>query len=83
MLTRQEPYPGQSAVNIAIGVTRDNLRPPIPDYAPEQLCSLVKKLYERNPDDRPDFKTIYNELYLIVSALEQEQQQEEPEQPAE
>jgi len=72
MLTRQEPYPGQSAVNIAIGVTRDNLRPPIPDYAPTQLADLVKKCYERNADDRPTFKMIYDELYQLVTSLEQE-----------
>jgi len=72
MLTRQEPYPGQSAVNIAIGVTRDNLRPPIPEYAPSQLADLIKKCYERVGEDRPTFKMIYDELYQIVTALEQE-----------
>jgi len=71
LLTRQEPYPGQSAVSIAIGVTRDNLRPSIPEWTPPQLAALIQSCWVRNREERPDMKKVYNDLYLIADALEQ------------
>jgi len=65
MLTREEPYQGMSAVNVAIAVTRDNRRPEVPYYCPPDLLALITRCWSVNPAERPEFKDAYNVLYSI------------------
>jgi len=66
MLSRGEPYPNVGALGVAIGVIREGLRPEIPEWTPPKLDALMRKCWQPKPEDRPDFKYIYNEIYQII-----------------
>lgn len=65
MLTRRVPFHDKNYENTYNHVVTCNWRLPIPHDTPQKLSNLIQKCWSRNPDDRPDFKT-------IVSMFEQE-----------
>jgi len=62
ILTRQEPYPGESAMDVAIKVVRDGYQHPIPDHCPADLAQIIRACWNVLPEDRPDFKAVYGAL---------------------
>ena len=42
-----------------------DLRPTIPEDTPEIFANLMKRCWDRNPNVRPSFKQILNELYSM------------------
>jgi len=62
ILTREEPWPGENPVNVAIAVGRDQLRPPIPDHCPQNLRPIIIQCWAQDPNQRPEFATVHNML---------------------
>lgn len=42
ILTRGEPYPGESAMDVAIKVVRDGYQHPIPEHCPSDLAQVIR-----------------------------------------
>lgn len=62
MLTEDIPFQGLTPIQIAYKVTKDNERPEFPSNTPRPLKSLIRKCWDRNPDNRPTFSQIYHFL---------------------
>jgi len=62
LLTRNDPYPGQGPMEVAILIVRDGYRHPIPEYTPSELGNLIASCWRTNPDERTDFQTIFQTL---------------------
>lgn len=43
-------------------VLQKDLRPDIPSDTPDKFANLMKRCWDRNPNVRPSFKQILNEL---------------------
>ena len=66
LATREEVYQGLEATQIIARVANDNLRPaPIPKACPWK--DLMVRCWNKNPEVRPNFKTIADELTRIFS----------------
>lgn len=61
ILTRKEPYPNETAVNVCLLVSKGDTHP-IPDNCPIPLANLLQKCWKFNPGDRPEFSEIYKIL---------------------
>lgn len=53
LFIRKEPYEDMEAIQVALGVLHDGLRPSIPDPTPKEFAALMRKCWEENPDNRP------------------------------
>jgi len=62
VLTRQVPYQGMQPMQIAFGVCQQNLRPPLPPQAPQQLVSVMVQCWAQDPAQRPSFADVLNSL---------------------
>jgi len=63
--SRKTPYSdisGYSVKQIMYKVSNEGLRPQIPEKCPETMCDLMKKCWDDNPDERPTFKDILEDL---------------------
>lgn len=47
-------------------ITNENYRPQFPKNVKEPIKNLIEKCWSANPDERPDFKEIFNKLAGIV-----------------
>ena len=66
----EPPYNGILAKDVANNVKRDpNYRPSIPDEVPEEMKLLMKKCWDHEPLNRPDFSKIIIELEDIKKNL--------------
>lgn len=74
-LTRQRPYSHLHAtpVQIAIEVSRGNLKPLVPTDAPRDLQMLLNACFEADPDARPTFGLVVAHLQVIVATMEAEE----------
>ena len=57
--TREELYPHlQFQTAIGMAVTKDKLRPPIPENCPKAWCSLMVQCWSHSPNLRPSYRQI-------------------------
>eukprot|EP01117_Protostelium_nocturnum_P001837 TRINITY_DN1230_c0_g1_i3.p1 TRINITY_DN1230_c0_g1~~TRINITY_DN1230_c0_g1_i3.p1 ORF type:complete len:936 (+),score=218.52 TRINITY_DN1230_c0_g1_i3:3257-6064(+) len=73
ILTVQDPFANLTPVEAAIAVVSHGLRLAIPEDTPSALSILMKECWNVDPDDRPDFE----QINLILSALEKNENIEE------
>ena len=62
LLSRECPFDGQTPIQCALGVLNNDARPPIPDWCPPALASLIRRCVTRQPSERPTFEQILEEL---------------------
>jgi len=65
LATRDEVYQGLEAIQIIASVANDDLRPEVPEGCP--WGNLMEKCWDRDPDVRPTFKEIVDELTRILT----------------
>ncbi|OHT02855.1 TKL family protein kinase [Tritrichomonas foetus] len=58
LLTKDVPFHGLKEVQVAMAVLNQDRRPLIPQSCPPKLGKLIKICWDRDPEKRPDFKTI-------------------------
>jgi len=62
LATRQPPYYGIDGTEVSIKVVKEDLRPKLTKEqeadVPEQFLTLMKRCWERKPEERPDFNEI-------------------------
>ncbi len=64
VLTRQPPFGDMDNVNVILAVC-GGLRLDIPKNCPPQLADLLVQCWSLEPEDRPTFEQIYQELLTI------------------
>jgi serine/threonine protein kinase len=69
ILTRKQPFEGEMLTKQFISITVNGLRPVLPDECPRRLVSLIKRCWQYEPCERPDFTEICNELRYIKGLL--------------
>eukprot|EP01117_Protostelium_nocturnum_P007651 TRINITY_DN2744_c0_g1_i3.p1 TRINITY_DN2744_c0_g1~~TRINITY_DN2744_c0_g1_i3.p1 ORF type:complete len:746 (+),score=216.81 TRINITY_DN2744_c0_g1_i3:138-2240(+) len=67
--TRQEVYGGMSKPNIIVGVTKENLRPPIGADCPVPYAQLMRDCWQKEYDMRPSFGEILHRLEQMKNLL--------------
>lgn len=58
LLTHDIPFRGLKNVQVALAVINQDSRPLIPQNCPPKLGKLIKICWDKDPNRRPDFKTI-------------------------
>jgi len=58
LFTQDVPYRGLSDFQIMIAVLQKDTRPLIPQNCPSNLTKLIRKCWEKEPKNRPDFSTL-------------------------
>eukprot|EP00698_Gefionella_okellyi_P026150 TRINITY_DN9875_c0_g1_i1.p1 TRINITY_DN9875_c0_g1~~TRINITY_DN9875_c0_g1_i1.p1 ORF type:complete len:1280 (-),score=230.42 TRINITY_DN9875_c0_g1_i1:23-3862(-) len=61
LFTRQEPYAGMDCRNILEYVLQGG-RPEIPDTIPSVIAELIRKCWENDADERPDFTHVAEKI---------------------
>lgn len=69
LATREEVYAGFDGPQIIAKVANESLRPPEPKNNP--LTPLMTRCWRQNPDDRPTFKEIVEELNHILFLMKE------------
>eukprot|EP00033_Pygsuia_biforma_P003527 GCRY01003861.1.p1 GENE.GCRY01003861.1~~GCRY01003861.1.p1 ORF type:complete len:766 (+),score=168.79 GCRY01003861.1:243-2540(+) len=62
LYTRQDPYKGLNAMEVGRRVCNEGLRLPIPPQCPAILKSLITRCFQEDPNLRPSFREILEEL---------------------
>ena len=62
---REYPFDKCLAMRICEG-----LRPSMPDSAPEEYKKLAEQCCDADPDERPDAKTLYDDIYHLSGEME-------------
>lgn len=62
IIIRQEPYPGELAMNACVRVAYQGQRHAMPPNAPPLLAQVIRCCWEEKPEDRPSFQEIHNML---------------------
>eukprot|EP00026_Physarum_polycephalum_P002017 Phypoly_transcript_02021.p1 GENE.Phypoly_transcript_02021~~Phypoly_transcript_02021.p1 ORF type:complete len:983 (+),score=101.44 Phypoly_transcript_02021:356-2950(+) len=73
LVARKDPFEDMEAIQVALGVLHDGLRPPIPDTTPKKYAELMQKCWAQDPDKRPDFHEILDTLQTYYNGLPQVQ----------
>jgi len=74
VLTRSQPWASLSAMEAAF-IVRDGGRLSIPDdtsICPVALKELIQSCWRVNPNERPDFDSIWNQLREMMNNLEKD-----------
>lgn len=58
LLTKEVPFRGLKEVQVAMAVINNDSRPLIPQSCPQKLSMLIKRCWNKDPKNRPDFKGI-------------------------
>ncbi len=72
ILTRQEPYPHLTGVEVVVGVATGKLQPQIPQLGDNiskvhpKLLQLIHRCFNPNPDMRPSFEEICSGVEVLV-----------------
>lgn len=70
LATRKPPYREKTGQQVAQEVVKSGLRPPLPKKCPEQFLSLMQRCWDQNPEARPTFSRIIEELEKYLEYLE-------------
>jgi len=65
IITRNPPYPGLSALDVAVKVSREGLVPTVPPNTPSPLDNIMALSWSEKPEDRPSFEKICQILEKI------------------
>ena len=68
LITREEPYDGQGGVQIAYAAAEQGLRPPIPNFCPDDFSKLMQECWAEKPTGRPDFGEVLERLFQMMKA---------------
>jgi hypothetical protein len=64
LVTRgKEPYEGEDPIPIALGVTQEYKRPPVPQGCPLMWRRLMEDCWQQDPLKRPSFEEIWHRLH--------------------
>lgn len=66
LITREEPYDGQGGVQIAYAAAEQGLRPPIPNFCPDDFSKLMQECWAEKPASRPDFGEVLERLFQMM-----------------
>ncbi|EAY13310.1 TKL family protein kinase [Trichomonas vaginalis G3] len=58
LLTQDVPFHGLSEIQVSMNVIQKDARPLFPQNCPQKIVKLIKRCWDRDPDQRPDFETI-------------------------
>ncbi|GAX13150.1 mitogen-activated protein kinase kinase kinase 9 [Fistulifera solaris] len=73
LLSRESPFANMSQIEAAAAVAMNDARPPFPSGVPGSIQSFIEKCWTRDPDRRPSFDQILEELEVISHSLTEEQ----------
>ncbi|KAK9830463.1 hypothetical protein WJX72_011909 [[Myrmecia] bisecta] len=78
LINQKPPYEGSyyTPVQIALAVGEDQLRPTLPPGIPEGLSALAKACYDPEPENRPCFELVVQQLRAVLAGLAQQQAQQ-------
>jgi len=62
ILTRKEPYPDMDMIQASIAVVTEELKPTLPPSTPQALARIILPCYNYEPDQRPSFGTLVEQL---------------------
>lgn len=62
MVTRKEPWEGETVIEVAVKVGKEGKRLKIPDKCDPCMKELMEECWQENPADRPDFQRIHKKL---------------------
>lgn len=62
IITKQVPYNGLSSCYVMYNVANNNLRPELDDTVPIAYRELIESCWNQDPEKRPSFKSIINQL---------------------
>mmetsp|Transcript_15369 Transcript_15369/g.19692 ORF Transcript_15369/g.19692 Transcript_15369/m.19692 type:complete len:531 (-) Transcript_15369:287-1879(-) len=65
LITRQPPYKGKQEIEVAFAAANRGLRPYMPLECPPGYASLMQRCWDDNPDIRPDFTEVLDELFML------------------
>ena len=55
---------------VAKAVAASGLRPPLPKRWPPSLSSLIARCWAQDPEERPEFEAVADELYAMLAEVE-------------
>jgi ankyrin repeat protein len=67
LYTVRVPFSDMDAQDVAMGVLTKKLRPTIPTTCPPQLSCLMERCWDDDPNNRPSFQDIVQELRIMNS----------------
>ncbi|CAF1203896.1 unnamed protein product [Adineta steineri] len=65
-LTGEIPYKGFDQPQVAYGIATNQYSLPIPSTCPEEFSQLMKDCWQINPEDRPTFSELYDQINTII-----------------
>ena len=65
-LTGEIPYQGFNQMQVAFGIAMQKYSLPIPSTCPEEFSRLMKSCWQSEPDDRPSFLDLYEQMQTII-----------------
>ncbi|KAL3928546.1 MAG: hypothetical protein SGPRY_002343 [Prymnesium sp.] len=75
-LSREKPYAGMDAMQIAFATVYRNKRPPLPPSAPTPLQKLITSCWDADPKKRPPFSRVIDSLRGMERSLLKPEQRE-------
>jgi len=69
VMNKGDPYPGITDMDVAIAVSRDELRPKIPPGTPQEFGILLKECWDFSPKKRPNFEQVSERMQKIVAKM--------------
>lgn len=60
-----EPYPGLTNIQTRAKIVVQDYRMEMPKDTPKPVKELVALCWQKEPDKRPDFKTVFNTLKAV------------------
>jgi serine/threonine protein kinase len=75
LFTGQSPNAGEltDPLKFAHRAAHEGYRPPLPSTLPPYIRSLITRCWAHNPDDRPNFQMLLNELMSNANQRESDQ----------
>jgi Protein tyrosine and serine/threonine kinase/Regulator of chromosome condensation (RCC1) repeat len=70
LATRKPPFKELNGLQVSQEVANNDLRPPIPKRCPDPFLKLMQKCWAKEPNTRPSFENIIEELESFLKFLE-------------
>jgi hypothetical protein len=68
ILERRPPYADMELIHVAVRVHK-GYRPRIPENCPKNFGLLISQCWHQDPQQRPEFETIYEALETMENGL--------------